>query len=321
MFQSDDEAVDDETPQSKAEEQLMTIIKNLSPGKKQHGNSNSKKSVKFSFEEYDKDGGKELGNESTSTGASKPTEKLAKIKAKRHTLILPEDNSDPIPAPIVKEISDLLKITSATDQSAEIAEEIKRRKRTKKDVNQTNENSTETQQDGQETEDAEEDIEGNIFDVFEEEIPKKPPKLKDIDFFLPEVPEKTSKTKKRKKSSKTDKNFMKLLNESPDSSSESVDDSEATLRKLFEEYDPDKDSSDEDSQCSANEDEFKTTVHGDQDYILNNVTETVGAGSLKKRVAHDPSIEVCYQTFASYRKERFCVDHLFIFNTEKLNLK
>lgn len=62
MFQSDDETIDDETPQSKAEEQLMTIIKNLSPGKKQHGNSNSKKSVKFSFEEYDKDGGKELGS-------------------------------------------------------------------------------------------------------------------------------------------------------------------------------------------------------------------------------------------------------------------
>ena len=130
--------------------------------------------------------------------------------------------------------------------------------------------------------------------MFEEEIPKKPPKLKDIDFFLPEVPEKTNKTKKKKKASKTDKNFIQLPNESPDSSSESVDNSEATLRKLFEEYDPDKDSSDDDSQSSANEEEFKTTIHGDQDYILNNVTETVGAGSLKKRIAHDPSIEVCY---------------------------
>ena len=66
MFLLDDEAIDD-TPQSKAEEQLMTIIKNLSPGKKQHGNSNSKKSVKFSFEEYDKDGGKECDGMSFTT--------------------------------------------------------------------------------------------------------------------------------------------------------------------------------------------------------------------------------------------------------------
>ena len=160
------------------------------------------------------------------------------------------------------------------------------------DINQTIiEDSTDTPQDGQTIGDPEEDNEGNIFDVFDEEIPKKPPKLKDIDFFLPEVPEKANKTKKKKKSSKLS---IQLPNESPDSSSESVDNSEATLRKLFEEYDPDKDSSDDDSQSSANEEEFKTTIHGDQDYILNNVTETVGAGSLKKRIAHDPSIEVCY---------------------------
>ena len=60
MILSDDETIDG-SPQSKAEEQLMTIIKNLSPGKKQHGNSSSKKSVKFSIEECDKDGGKECG--------------------------------------------------------------------------------------------------------------------------------------------------------------------------------------------------------------------------------------------------------------------
>ena len=73
-----------------------------------------------------------LIGESLPMTASKSTEKLKKVQAKRHTPTLPEDNSDPIPAPIVKEISDLLKITSATDQSAEIAEEIKRRKKTKK---------------------------------------------------------------------------------------------------------------------------------------------------------------------------------------------
>ena len=43
-----------------------------------------------------------------------------------------ESNSDPIPKQVVLEISDLLQITSATDESAKIVEEVQKRKRAKK---------------------------------------------------------------------------------------------------------------------------------------------------------------------------------------------
>ena len=43
-----------------------------------------------------------------------------------------ESDNDPIPQRVVKEISELLQITSATDESAKIAEEVKNRKKSKK---------------------------------------------------------------------------------------------------------------------------------------------------------------------------------------------
>ena len=43
-----------------------------------------------------------------------------------------ESLNDPIPQTVVKDISDLLEITRATDESAKIVEEVKKIKRVKK---------------------------------------------------------------------------------------------------------------------------------------------------------------------------------------------
>ena len=53
-------------------------------------------------------------------------------KKKEGSALKKELDKDPIPAPIIKEISDLLKITSSNDQSSKIAEELRQRKKCKK---------------------------------------------------------------------------------------------------------------------------------------------------------------------------------------------
>ena len=128
----------------------------------------------------------------------------------------------------------------------------------------------------------------NIFDVIEEDIPKKPPKLKDIDFFEAEVV--TGETKKRKLSgSKEKQNFVSDQQDSSvESSSESVDNSEDTLRQIFEECDPLV----AHDLAKENTISVKATSKETSSATKGKVRETVGLGSLKKRIAHNPNVEV-----------------------------
>ena len=77
--------------------------------------------------------------------------------------------------------------------------------------------------------------EKNIFNIIED-LPKKPPKLKDVNFFETEKVDSVLKSKKKKGSKKH--NARPLDENSGDSSSDIFDNSEATLRQIFDSYDP-----------------------------------------------------------------------------------
>ena len=77
--------------------------------------------------------------------------------------------------------------------------------------------------------------EKNIFEVIDV-VPKKPPKLKDVNFFELERDETVSRAKKKKTSKKKN---SKGHSEGPkDSSSDSFENSGAMLKKTFDSYDP-----------------------------------------------------------------------------------
>ncbi|XP_065069883.1 RNA exonuclease 1 homolog isoform X2 [Rhopilema esculentum] len=272
------ELVEEESHESKsstAEEELMDIIKNLSPGSKQ-ANASSKKSVTFAFPSH----GQQTVKEEETTEVTK--------KKKERSALKKELDKDPIPAPIIKEISDLLKITSSNDQSSKIAEELRKRKKCKKDTEEATVEVTETREEEEKGNITDAD---NIFDIIEEDIPKKPPKLKDIDFFEAEVV--TGETKKRKISgSKGKQNLVSDQQDSSvESSSESVDNSEDTLRQIFEECDPLV----AHDLAKENTISVKATSKEASSTSMGKVRETVGLGSLKKRIAHNPNVEAVRQ--------------------------
>ena len=169
----------------------------------------------------------------------------------------------------------------------EVAEDIDSESRDK-DEGKTGENGTVVTADPS-------TIEENLPENLE---PLKPPKLRDLNFFASASPEPPSKQGKRKRQKVHSSKLSKTVkipdsDSSSESSSESVDNSEATMREIFEAYDPlsAAETIGSSGRVSAKK-RLKRTVHGDLDYIADNVVETVGAGSLKKRIAHNQIAEV-----------------------------
>jgi len=278
-----------EASQSTENDNLMRIIKNLSPGKKKADDGlSAKKSV--SFAQYEpgqltKDvESKELSSYTPSAVKDEHKDTGSqKIKAEAI-----ESNSDPIPKKVVLEISDLLQITSATDESAKIVEEVQKRKRAKKGSDE--QNIDDKGHEEIKAVEKEEIEEKNIFEVIDV-VPKKPPKLKDVNFFELERDETVSRAKKKKTSKKKN---SKGHSEGPkDSSSDSFENSGAMLKKTFDSYDP---NTAEDSVLadSAGEDS-QTSLTSREDSTSDAARETVGAGSIKRRIAHNPNIEAIRQ--------------------------
>ena len=77
--------------------------------------------------------------------------------------------------------------------------------------------------------------EKNLFEMIDV-VPMKPPKLKDVNFFELEKDETMSRAKKKKTSKK--RNGKPYGEDTKDSSSDSFDNSEVTLKKIFDSYDP-----------------------------------------------------------------------------------
>ncbi len=123
--------------------------------------------------------------------------------------------------------------------------------------------------------------------------PQKPAQLKDLNFFAFESPKKVAVKRKRKKvkSSYHDDDAS-----SSESSSESVDDSEETLRKIFEDYDPasvvEAVGDDVVGKEFTDERSAKTTADSETESGSASFVETVGVGSLKKRIAHSAKGQV-----------------------------
>eukprot|EP00794_Sanderia_malayensis_P007732 gene7732-8572_t len=211
-----------------------------------------------------------------------------------------EDNSHLAPSPIVQDLTKLLQITKQTDYSAEVAAAIRNRK--KGTINKDNAETKTEEETPTRDEKKEEESEDLLVQtgqcVDENEKQLKPPTLKDINFFGGGHSDDNHhvKRKRKRKPQHNDSSHVDVALFS-DSSTELFDNSEETLRKIFEDYSPSK-AANADHLSAATKQHTppsKKTNLAEEPCAPANTGPTVGIGSLKKRVAHNPKAEVVRQ--------------------------
>ena len=264
-------------------------------------------------------------NESKENEKELKREKVSQVKRGNAQIKLENNNEFPTTSPVLNDIASLLQISRENDQSSEIAKNLKelKKKNRSKTTSQSSESTSNNAADTEEKKAGKANTDETISDQnqivdsnceAEESVkpkPKKILKLTDINFFMRGAPETNVKGKAKKKKINKEKEPANAVKSVKDEESkkdckfghrdkQTHHKSKEAVKEIFGESSSSdasfSDSQDSNSELEGDSNEkpltFKKTIAGGLDYIPDNVTDTVGHGSIKKRVAHGPAGQV-----------------------------